>query len=74
MALHGVPMPVVAAWAGHADPAFTLRTYAHSQAHALTAASEALTASWGSDVRDIPVTPDHPEPPPSNDRDDQTGR
>ena len=72
MALQGVPMPVVAAWAGHADPAFTLRTYAHSQAHALTAASDALTASWGADVRDISVTPDHPEPLPRSDRDDPT--
>src|SRR4051794_32774120 len=72
MALQGVPMPVVAAWAGHADPAFTLRTYAHSQAHALTAASEALTASWGSDVRDTSVTPDPDGPLPSSDRDDET--
>ena len=30
MTLRGVPLPVVAAWAGHADPAFTLRVYAHS--------------------------------------------
>jgi integrase len=29
MALKGVPLAVVAAWAGHADPAFTLRVYAH---------------------------------------------
>jgi integrase len=25
----GVPVPVVAAWLGHADPAITLRVYAH---------------------------------------------
>ena len=43
MALHGVPLAVVAAWAGHADPAFTLRTYAHSQDDAMRDASSLLT-------------------------------
>jgi hypothetical protein len=74
MALQGVPLPVVAAWAGHAERAFTLRTYAHSQAHALTAASDALTASWGSDVRDTSVTPDPHGPPPRSNRDDRARR
>jgi integrase len=43
MALNGVPLAVVAAWAGHADPAFTLRVYAHSQDDAIRNASSLLT-------------------------------
>lgn len=43
MALNGVPLAVVAAWAGHADPAFTLRLYAHSQDDAIREASSLLT-------------------------------
>ena len=42
MTLAGVPLPVVAAWAGHADPAFTLRLYAHSQPGALRQTGAAL--------------------------------
>jgi integrase len=33
-----VPIAVIAAWLGHANAAFTLNTYAHSQADALQAA------------------------------------
>jgi integrase len=33
--LQGVPVAVIAAWLGHADPAFTMRTYVHSQDDAL---------------------------------------
>ncbi|WP_426565346.1 tyrosine-type recombinase/integrase [Angustibacter sp. McL0619] len=55
MTLQGVPLPVVAAWAGHADAAFTLRTYAHSQPSALAAASDALTNDWARSDREIPV-------------------
>ena len=39
MHLQGVPIVVVAAWLGHADPAFTMRTYVHSQNDALKAAA-----------------------------------
>ncbi|WP_460458204.1 tyrosine-type recombinase/integrase [Angustibacter peucedani] len=49
MTLRGVPLPVVAAWAGHADAAFTLRTYAHSQPAALLDAGRKL-ALGGSDA------------------------
>ena len=42
MTLRGVPLPVVAAWAGHADAAFTLRVYAHSQPSAMLKASGSL--------------------------------
>lgn len=35
MHLNGVPIVVIAAWLGHADPGFTLRTYAHSTNDAL---------------------------------------
>lgn len=31
MHLQGVPIAVIAAWLGHADAAFTMRTYVHSQ-------------------------------------------
>jgi integrase len=33
---------VIAAWLGHADPAFTMRTYVHSQGHALHEAAKVL--------------------------------
>jgi integrase len=42
MHLEGVPVTVIAAWLGHADAAFTMRTYIHSQDDALTAAAGAL--------------------------------
>lgn len=40
MLLDGVPVPVVAAWAGHADASVTLRVYAHAQPDALRAARD----------------------------------
>jgi integrase len=33
---------LIAAWLGHADPAFTVRTYAHPHAGALKIAAESL--------------------------------
>nr|WP_232785637.1 site-specific integrase [Mycobacteroides chelonae] len=42
MHLNGVPTVVIAAWLGHADPGFTLRTYAHSNHDALTDAAAML--------------------------------
>ncbi len=44
MHLQGVPIVVVSAWFGHADPAFTMRTYVHSQNDALKAAATSLQA------------------------------
>jgi integrase len=43
MHLQGVPVAVIAAWLGHADPAFTLRTYVHSQDEALQDAARVLS-------------------------------
>jgi integrase len=40
MLLDGVPVPVVAAWAGHADASVTLRVYAHAHPDALRAARD----------------------------------
>ncbi|UXA14074.1 site-specific integrase [Mycobacterium sp. SMC-8] len=42
MLLDGVPVPVVAAWAGHADASVTLRIYAHSQPDALKSAASSF--------------------------------
>jgi integrase len=42
MHLQGVPIAVVSAWLGHADPAFTMRTYVHSQDDALKMAAASL--------------------------------
>jgi integrase len=39
MHLQGVPIAVISAWLGHADSAFTMRTYMHSQDEALKAAA-----------------------------------
>src|ERR1019366_6739597 len=39
MHLRGVPVAVIAAWLGHTDAAFTMRTYVHSQDDALRSAA-----------------------------------
>jgi len=40
--LQGVPIAVISAWLGHSDNAFTMRTYVHSQNHALLGAADTL--------------------------------
>jgi integrase len=40
--MQSVPIAVISAWLGHADPAFTMRTYVHAQDGALTAAAATL--------------------------------
>jgi integrase len=42
MHVRGVPIAVISAWLGHADPAFTMRTYVHAQNDALKGAAAAL--------------------------------
>lgn len=42
MHMQGVPIVVISAWLGHADPAFTMRTYVHSQDDALKVAAATL--------------------------------
>ena len=42
MHAQAVPIAVISAWLGHADPAFTLRTYVHAQNNALKAAAAIL--------------------------------
>lgn len=42
MRLLGVPAAVIAAWLGHADVAFTMRTYVHSQPNALADGARSL--------------------------------
>ncbi|MBM4489716.1 tyrosine-type recombinase/integrase [Rhodococcus hoagii] len=42
MHLQGVPIAVISAWLGHADSAFTMRTYVHSQDDALKLAAASL--------------------------------
>ena len=52
MRLHGVPVALVAAWLGHADVSFTLRTYVHAQPEALELAARSFappTSSAGTD-------------------------
>ncbi|MBP2187868.1 integrase [Nocardia goodfellowii] len=44
MHLQGVPIAVIAEWLGHADSAFTMRTYVHSQNDALASAAGTLEA------------------------------
>ena len=39
MHLRGVPIAMIAAWLGHANAAFTMSVYAHSQDEALQAAA-----------------------------------
>lgn len=45
MHLDGVPIAVIAQWLGHSSPTMTLKLYAHSQDHALTAAASSLFKS-----------------------------
>jgi integrase len=42
MHMEGVPIVVISQWLGHTDPAFTMRTYVHSQADALKLAADTL--------------------------------
>jgi integrase len=42
MHMQGVPIVVIAQWLEHADPAFTMRTYVHSQDDALMIAATTL--------------------------------
>jgi integrase len=42
MHLQGVPIALVAAWRGHADVSFTLRTYVHAQPEALAVAAQSF--------------------------------
>lgn len=44
MHLRGVPVAVIAAWLGHKDASFTMRTYVHSQDDALRSAADTLGA------------------------------
>lgn len=44
MHMRGVPVVVIAAWLGHQDAGFTLRTYAHSTNDALTDAAAVLNS------------------------------
>lgn len=55
MHLQGHPTAVISAWLGHSSPAFTMRTYVHSQKDALTAAANAFDGLFGSSS-DIRVT------------------
>lgn len=43
----GVPIAVVAAWAGHSDPNVTLRTYVHTDARHLAVARDAVAELLG---------------------------
>lgn len=45
MHLRGVPIAVVSAWLGHANAAFTLKTYVHSQDEELAGAGQTLRAA-----------------------------
>lgn len=47
MHLQGVPIAVIAAWLGHVDRAFTMRTYMHSQNAELFAAAKTLAGQDG---------------------------
>ena len=42
MHAQAVPIAVISAWLGHADPAFTMRTYVHAQDGGLKAAADTL--------------------------------
>lgn len=53
MHLRGVPIAVISAWLGHANAAFTIKTYVHSQDDALAGAGETLRKA----LQGSPVAP-----------------
>ena len=42
---HNVPVAIISAWLGHADTAFTMRTYVHNQPEKLALAADSIS-SW----------------------------
>jgi integrase len=46
MHFEGVPTAVIAAWLGHASPAYTMQTYVHSQHDALRHAADVLGVKY----------------------------
>ena len=50
MHLQGVPIALVAAWLGHADVSFTMRTYVHAQPEALTLAARSFAPPMAESV------------------------
>jgi len=56
MHLQGVPIALVAAWLGHADVSFTLRTYVHAQPEALELGGAQLCSA---DIKRQRVTRSH---------------
>jgi hypothetical protein len=57
MHMQGLPIVVISQWLGHADPAFTMRAYVHSQDDALTS-----RGGLGRSKRTLRAS-DHPSPP-----------
>ena len=41
---HNVPVAIISAWLGHADTAFTMRTYVHNQPQKLVLAAESISS------------------------------
>ena len=57
MHMQNLPIVVIAEWLGHADPAFTMRTYVHSQNDALHLAAETWQRDTGRGLeRDFDAT------------------
>lgn len=50
MHLQGVPTAVIAAWLGHSNAAFTLKTYVHSQDPTLLKAAQVLNGITGTEM------------------------
>jgi integrase len=40
---HNVPVAIISAWLGHADTAFTMRTYVHNQPETLAVAADSIS-------------------------------
>ncbi|MGW5268392.1 tyrosine-type recombinase/integrase [Rhodococcus sp. NPDC003994] len=61
MHLQGVPIAVIAAWLGHSDNAFTMRTYVHAQGDAMLDGADVLqtmmTAGTAADSNRDPQPP-----------------
>jgi integrase len=51
-----VPVAIISAWLGHADTAFTMRTYVHNQPEKLALAAESISSWTRRKKAEVPIS------------------
>jgi integrase len=51
-----VPVAIISAWLGHADAAFTMRTYVHNQPEKLALAAESISSWTRRKKAEVPIS------------------